>query len=41
VRIIAPITLFAIRLLPIFHDLTASTLRTLHCYNRHSSSSFR
>src|SRR5215475_318187 len=41
VRIIAPIALFAIRLLPIFHDLRASTPRTLHCDNRHSSSSFR
>jgi len=40
-RIIAPIALLAIRLLPILHDLTASAVRTLHCYNRHSSSSFR
>jgi len=40
-RISAPIALCTIGLLPIFHHLTASTLRTLHCYNRHTSSSFR
>ena len=28
-RVIAPVALFAIRLLPVFHDLTASTLRAL------------
>jgi hypothetical protein len=38
--IIAPITLFAIGLLPIFHDLRASALRTLHCDNRYTPSSF-
>jgi hypothetical protein len=41
VRISAPLALLAIRLLPIFHDLTASTLRALHCDNRHKPSSFR
>jgi hypothetical protein len=41
VRIGAAIALCTIGLLPIFHHLTASTLRTLHCYNRHTSSSFR
>jgi hypothetical protein len=40
-QIIAPIALFAIGLLPVFHDLTASTLRALHGDNRHSSSSFQ
>ena len=39
--IITPIAVFAIGLLPIFHHLPASTLRTLYRDNRHNPSSFR
>ena len=39
--IITILGVFAIRLLPVFHDLTAPAVRTLHCDNRHTSSSFR
>src|SRR5262245_15923040 len=40
-RVHTPIALCSIGLLPIFHHLAVSTLRTLHGYNRHTSSSFR